>query len=369
MNSVSSVVETSPPRTTNAMGCTISRPAICPTIANGANRAAAVMTELITGSTPHERVPESLTLLPLEMLCVPDLHDGLTGGDPEDREGPRDGPDRNDPSIDQHRDRSPGEAQGQHQKDQRREAPIADRRLHQQEHAERRGDREAERLPIGGAAGRIVPDHDRVILHRELQLSQPSPHVIGDGAQAATGRPGGDVDAPRNVDVPYDRWSGADPHVRHIAQRDLFAPRGVDREVLDAGEVVADLRRSPHNDVEHLLIVEEAADLHARQEGGRRPAHVARHDTVARRLIEVDLDLERRLLGLGGDARALDPVDPGENLPHLVGLAAKDPEVLPEDPHGNGFVRSAEDLIDPRGWVGHHVAIESRVSMHHLVDR
>ena len=181
MKSVSSVVETSPPRTTTAIGCTISRPAIRPAIASGANMSAVVTTEVRTGvnRSPAPRTTsssaEGLTLVPLEMLSMPDLHDGLTGGEPEDREEPGDRSDRDGPAVDQHGDRTTGEAEGQHQEDERRQAPVADGCLHQQEDGERCGDREAQRLPIRGPAGRVVPDEGRVVFHRELDLAQSLP--------------------------------------------------------------------------------------------------------------------------------------------------------------------------------------------------
>ena len=47
------------------------------------------------------------------------------------------------------------------------------------------------------------------------------------------------------------------------------------------GQAVPDLGRAPHHDLEHLLILEQAADLDARQQRGRRPADVARLDAIA----------------------------------------------------------------------------------------
>ena len=68
------------------------------------------------------------------------------------------------------------------------------------------------------------------------------------------------------------------------------------------------------------------------------------------RPVEVDLELEGRLLDRQLDPRCLDPVDAGDQLAHLVGLGAKDVELVPE--HADGQVRSfdavgvAEDVVD-----------------------
>ena len=69
------------------------------------------------------------------------------------------------------------------------------------------------------------------------------------------------------------------------------------------------LGRAPHHHLEHLLFLEQVADLDARQQGGRRATHVARLDAVALGGRQIDLDLQLGLHGLGRDARSDDTLD------------------------------------------------------------
>ena len=103
--------------------------------------------------------------------------------------------------------------------------------------------------------------------------------------------------------------------------------------------------RAPDLDVEHLLVLEEAADADARQQRGRRPADVARLDPGLPGLVEIDLDLHRRLRGLRRHALACRrPSIRDEELLHLVGLVVENAEVVAEDAHGDLVARPAEHL-------------------------
>ena len=202
-----------------------------------------------------------------------------------------------DAAVEQRADRASGQTEGQHQEHEGGETPVADGCLHQEEDGDRGADGEAQRFTIRRLAGGEVPDDRRVILHRELDPAKSLSHVVGDGAEIAPRHRCRDVDAPGDVHVPDDGRRRSDPHGRHITQSHLPAGGKIDLQILDAGEVVPNLRRTPYDDVEHLLFVEETADLDPGKQGGRGPPNVSRHDLVALRRFEVDLDLERRLLG------------------------------------------------------------------------
>src|SRR5262249_24535172 len=66
-----------------------------------------------------------------------------------------------------------------------------------------------------------------------------------------------------------DRVGGGDDLDRgDIAQPDVTAVGRVDQEVVDAGDAVADLGRPPHHHLEHLLVLDQVADL---DPGQQRP--------------------------------------------------------------------------------------------------
>ena len=81
---------------------------------------------------------------------------------------------------------------------------------------------------------------------------------------------------------------------RRARRRPRRGARGRRPACRSAAADVAQAARAPgvaaDHDVEHLLLLEQAADLDARQQRRRRAAHVARLDPVALRLGEVDLD-------------------------------------------------------------------------------
>ncbi len=81
----------------------------------------------------------------------------------------------------------------------------------------------------------------------------------------------------------------------------MAAGRKVDRQLLDGRDVVAQLGCSPNDDLEDLVVLEEAAHDDARQHARGGPPDLTglQADTIGRG--EVDRDLDGRLLGHAGD--------------------------------------------------------------------
>ncbi len=109
---------------------------------------------------------------------------------------------------------------------------------------------------------------------------------------------GADVDAPRVVFTIDDVLRRRDAHVGHIAQPHVPAVGRVDQQVANAAQAVARLRRAPHVHVVGLAVPEDVADFFARQQGRRRPAHVAGFEAIALGRREIHLDLHLGHLGL-----------------------------------------------------------------------
>jgi hypothetical protein len=121
-------------------------------------------------------------------------------------------------------------------------------------------------------------------------------------------------------------------------------PLGV--SILDARQARPQLGDSPDDDLEHLLVFEEQADLEARQQRRRGSPDVAGLDPVLLGGGKVDLDLDRRLLAAQPDRRVDDAVDAGHCLPHLLGPIAERRQVLPVDAYGYVRFGSGQDLVD-----------------------
>ena len=93
------------------------------------------------------------------------------------------------------------------------------------------------------------------------------------------------------------------------------------------------LRRAPDDHVEHLLLLEDAADEQPLDEGGLGAADVARLDPELPGPVEIDLDLHVRLLDRLLEARIDDALDLRHERLHLARLAAEDVEILAKDAH------------------------------------
>ena len=115
-------------------------------------------------------------------------------------------------------------------------------------------------------------------------------------------------------------------------------------------------------------------DLDAGEHRGRGPPDVTRLDAERLRPVEVDLDLEGRLLDRQLHPRRLDPVDAGDQLDCISSAwAAQDVEVVPE--HADGQVRAldavgvADDVVDALLRIGRDHVPDTRVAVEHRFDR
>ncbi len=107
----------------------------------------------------------------------------------------------------------------------------------------------------------------------------------------------------------HDGGIGHDAYVGEVAEWHLITARRGDRQRREIVDGVPDLRDTPHDHVEHLLVLEEVADDQPGHEGGRLPADVARLHTEGLRRIEVDFDLDGRLLQWQLNGGLVDPLD------------------------------------------------------------
>ena len=109
--------------------------------------------------------------------------------------------------------------------------------------------------------------------------------VARDRVEAAPADVGLDVEVARDL-VALDRQRRLhDPHVGHLAEAHVAAARAVEQQVADvrdAARACSGVALDDH--VEHLLVLEHAADRDALQQGRLRATHVARLDLVARAL-------------------------------------------------------------------------------------
>ena len=132
---------------------------------------------------------------------------------------------------------------------------------HQQD-AEQRERRQGQQPPPRLLAGGVFAEELGEVLAVELDgldllLDRP-----GDLAEVgAGGDVAGDVDLPRGVLVGDHVGRRDHRHVGHVAEPDVGAGGGLDRQVAEGVGVVADLLDAPDEDVEDLLLVVELADL------------------------------------------------------------------------------------------------------------
>ena len=117
---------------------------------------------------------------------------------------------------------------------------------------------------------------------------------------------------------------------------------------------------APGDDVVHLVVDVQVADLVAGDDRGRCPADVARLQAVLRGLVEVGLDADVRHVHLELGAQVDDALDPLHRRMHLVGLVAQRLEVRAEDPNGDRLARAGEHLVDALVQVGRLLAEEAR---------
>ena len=129
-------------------------------------------------------------------------------------------------------------------------------------------------------------------------------------------------------------------------------------------------RRAPHHHVEHLLFLEQVADLNARQQGRRRPAHIAGFDAVLLRRGQIDLDLPTQ--AAQPEDRYAQPATP--SIP-VIGcltssaLAAEDIAVVsPKTRTTSESFGSVPDLAALLFQIGLHVVVDPGVAVDHILD-
>ena len=162
-------------------------------------------------------------------------------------------------------------------------------------------------------------------------------------------------------------WRRDAAHPGNISQPYLRTGLGIDQEVLDIVEVLADVRVSPDHDVEHFLLLKQAAHRDPADQRRRGPAHVTGLKTVLPGFLEIDLDGDFLLLGLRLDLRALDSTDSRQNLPNLFCLGAENAKIFPVDAHGDRLILAGQGLAHLPGEIGVHLAVDSGLGSDHLL--
>src|SRR6476469_4771680 len=126
-------------------------------------------------------------------------------------------------------------------------------------------------------------------------------------------------------------WGSRSADAGDIAKAHLCAGVRIYQEVPDIVDFFADVRAPPDHPVEHLLFLEQAAHRDAADQCRRGPAYVTGLETIDPGFLQIDLDVDRLLLGLRLDLRPLDPRDLRESLPDLLGLGPENAQIFAED--------------------------------------
>ncbi len=148
-----------------------------------------------------------------------------------------------------------------------------------------RGNRERQHPSLGRLPNGILSQELGAVFEREVDLANALLDIGRNRGEIASLHIGSHVHATRDS-ISMD-FGGCrhDADGCHVLQAHMTARRRVDQQVLKAGHAVAGLGCAVHHHVEHLLCLEQAADLHTRHQRGRCPTHVARgrgHSVCAR---------------------------------------------------------------------------------------
>ena len=129
-------------------------------------------------------------------------------------------------------------------------------------------------------------------------------------------------------------------------KRSISGPQRVGLEHARRPMALAHLRCAAHDHVEHLLLVVQLADLHARQHDLGHAPQIARRQPENRCSfgLEVDLDLRNQRLVL--HVQVVDACDAREPISDIVGLELELLEVGSIDPHDDGAAGAAQHLLD-----------------------
>ena len=142
-------------------------------------------------------------------------------------------------------------------------------------------------------------------------------------------------------------------HVSYEAQAaiqlEMAAAWPIDEQRLHSRHAASRGRRSQDDDIEDLLILEDTAHLNALEQCGLGATYVTRRNAQLLGLVQVDLDLDRRLGESAFDARVDNPVDGGHQLLHLRGLGRKDLRFLAVAADGNRRIQARQDVQPAAG--------------------
>ena len=150
-----------------------------------------------------------------------------------------------------------------------------------------------------------------MVLEWQRRRLQDAIDVVRERAAVASAGRDRDVDQARDALALDHRRRRRDADICDLTEVDVPTGRRSDQEVADGREVAPRPRRAPDDDVEHALLLEQAAHDGAREQRRRCAPHVARLEPEPVRPVDVDLDLDRRLRDLPRDACPRDAVDPG----------------------------------------------------------
>ena len=273
------------------------------------------------------------------------------------------------PSARECRQNSAREGSGHRDEQHERQPPAAESSLQQQQNPDGSGDCDAERpRPCISLVGQW-PQQLGVILHGELGIGDDPLDVGHHVPGVATADVEGHVhNACNGVPVNHS-GRGDDAHFGDVPQPNVVAGRCVEHQLWDVGHALPDLRCSPDDDVEDLLLLEEVPDCHPGQQRGRRATNVAGFDAVLLGRFQVDLDLDSRFFHAQVHERIDHAVNLADGRIQLVGLLPQNRQVLAEHPHHQVFVHTGADLADPLLWVELDLAGEPRVPADRFADR
>src|ERR1700712_1608108 len=147
-------------------------------------------------------------------------------------------------------------------------------------------------------------------------------------------------------------WRGHRGDAGDIPKPHLGAGFSVQHHVLDVVEVLPDLWTSPDHDIEHLLLLKQAA--YGDATGQRRciAADVTGLEAKRAGFVQIDFDVDRLLFGLWLDLRVLDPVDLCQDPLDLLCLGAEDVEIFAVYPDRDRLVFTGYALAHPLGEEG-----------------
>src|SRR5262249_3903684 len=143
----------------------------------------------------------------------------------------------------------------------------------------------------------------------------------------------------------------------------------VDHHVADVAQAVAGLGGAPHHHAAHLLILEQAADLDAGEQGGRRAAHVAGPQAALLGLGAVYPGLQRRLPDRPPGPRLGHAADAGDRLAHVLALLVEHVVLVAVNPDDHVVLTIGDHVAAPFAQVGLHRVAYTRVAFDDVLDR